>query len=99
MTALSAWLRLWESGCFNMTSTMIFNEVLYIIGFFVVLLALLWLIRTEDQLDEKEKAKEAELDRMERARRHRAIREAMYQQKLDRLNPYLFDDTQEREAK
>ncbi len=79
-------------------TTMQFNAILYIIGFFAILLAILWITWSEHRLEEKEQARRAELDRMERARRHRAIRDAIRQQELDQLNPHLFDD-RERDAK
>lgn len=81
------------------------SAVFYIVGFFAVLLSILWLAWHEHLQDEKNKKVEAELDRMERARRHREIREAIRQQKLDQLNEYLFEEykkqneTEEREAK
>lgn len=61
--------------------------------------AILWIAWSEHLQEEKEQKKEAELDRMERARRHRAIQDAIRQQKLDRLNPYLFENMEERDAK
>lgn len=76
-----------------------FNAVLYIVGFFVILIAILSIAWSEHRQSEREQKREAELDRLERARRHRAIQEAIRQQKLDRLNPYLFDQMEERDAK
>lgn len=76
-----------------------FNAVLYIVGFIVILGAILWIAWSEHRQSEREQKKEAELDRMERARRHRAIQEAIRQQKLDRLNSYLFEQAEERDAK